>query len=294
MWVAAVEAVKKGFEAKYPGIKFEYVRGFTDLIERALAESRAGKRIADVHWSSYSYMLPIMDEGLVASYTSSEDAAYPSELRDPQGRYVITLTGLIGITYSNKLSQDKIPTSYFDLLKPHFSGGRIAIWNPNGGPYWWWNMKKRIIGEEKWMSWNEGLKKQNPKFMPSASPMITLLTAGEADLAVGTYLSATLDLMKKGTPVDYVKAKGTIAGDSMGVWIDKNAPHPNAARLLRDYLLTEECIRSIVELGNYIPLRPGIPSYVAGIEPKDVILPPVHTVKDLRDVTAEFNKLFAT
>ena len=63
-------------------------------------------------------------------------------------------------------------------------------------------------------------------------------------------------MKKAGAPVEWIAFDRTIVHTITGA-INKNAPHPNAARLFMDFLLSEEGQR-IYQSNNLQPTRKGI------------------------------------
>jgi iron(III) transport system substrate-binding protein len=72
---------------------------------------------------------------------------------------------------------------------------------------------------------------------------------------------------KKGAPVDWIKmepATGTLAVLS----IHKSAPHPNAAKLLADFIASKEG-QVVFREADYIPAHPDVPASVPTLKPKE-------------------------
>jgi iron(III) transport system substrate-binding protein len=71
---------------------------------------------------------------------------------------------------------------------------------------------------------------------------------------------------KKGAPVAWLKVE-PIPAPFHSIGLVKNAPHPNAARLLIDFLLSEEGQRAFAAV-DYLPAMPSVPARVAELKPK--------------------------
>jgi ABC-type Fe3+ transport system substrate-binding protein len=52
------------------------------------------------------------------------------------------------------------------------------------------------------------------------------------------------------------------------VGLVKDAPHPNAARLLLEFLLSEDG-QKVFQQNDYLPALPSVPAMVAGLRPND-------------------------
>jgi iron(III) transport system substrate-binding protein len=78
-----------------------------------------------------------------------------------------------------------------------------------------------------------------------------LVASGEIPLALTTYSHGTEKMKKKGAPVDWFAIAPAI-GRANGIGIVRNPPHPNAAALFVDFLLSPEG-QQILQQGGYVP-----------------------------------------
>jgi ABC-type Fe3+ transport system substrate-binding protein len=72
---------------------------------------------------------------------------------------------------------------------------------------------------------------------------------------------------KKGAPVDWIKmepATGTLSVIS----IHKNAPHPNAAKLLVDFIISREG-QQVYRDADYLTADPAVPARDPSLKPED-------------------------
>jgi iron(III) transport system substrate-binding protein len=71
----------------------------------------------------------------------------------------------------------------------------------------------------------------------------------------------------KGAPTDWLKLQPTpVALDAVGLL--KDAPHPHAAQLLLEFLLSEDG-QKVFQHNDYLPALPSVPAMVAGLRPND-------------------------
>ena len=85
-----------------------------------------------------------------------------------------------------------------------------------------------------------------------------LTGAGEVPIAINTLGFRILEMQQQGLPIDIVHADPVIAAPRF-VTVTKKAPHPNAAQLFTDYVLSVEGQHLIASGGRTI-IRPGIKS----------------------------------
>jgi ABC-type Fe3+ transport system substrate-binding protein len=72
---------------------------------------------------------------------------------------------------------------------------------------------------------------------------------------------------KKGAPVDWIKmepATGTLSVIS----IHKNAPHPNAAKLLVDFIISKDG-QQVYRDADYLTADPAVPALDPSLKPED-------------------------
>jgi len=88
---------------------------------------------------------------------------------------------------------------------------------------------------------------------------------------------------QKGAPVAWLKL-APIAGLMHSVGLTKNAPHPNAGRLLIDFLTSEEGQRTLADV-EYLPAMPSVAAKTPELKPEaggfnSVMLPPDTVTRD--------------
>ena len=117
-----VEPIVEAFKKK-TGLTVEYWRASaTKVMDRALAEQRAGKSVFDVMVNNSGAIHVMKKDGLFAKYISPAAKAFPKEVIDPDLGPVYRNTP-IGIVYHKGLiSTAEAPRSLEDLLSPKYRG----------------------------------------------------------------------------------------------------------------------------------------------------------------------------
>jgi ABC-type Fe3+ transport system substrate-binding protein len=71
----------------------------------------------------------------------------------------------------------------------------------------------------------------------------------------------------KVAPCDWIRLEPVpVAFDAAGIL--KDAPHPNAARLLIEFLTSEEG-QIVLQKADYLPAMPSVPAMKSGLRPED-------------------------
>ena len=117
--------------------------------------------------------------------------------------------------------------------------------------------------------------------------------AGEYWVALNNYTNLTVNVKLAGAPTDYW-AMDPVALIFGSVGVAANAPHPNAARLLANFVLSREAQTQLTKRGR-IPTRPDTPSNPPDVSEtlmKQKVIPAVFSAAEQKRWQAEFEKLF--
>lgn len=261
--------LKTAFEKKYPGVTLDYARndeGPTAI--RLLNEAKAGKVQADV-FDGLTVNVPLKREGLLARIEIPNAADYPAEMKDADGAWHALLLFVFGPGYNTSLvSKAEAPKSYQDLLDPKWKG-KMA-WNPNSsaGAIGFVGNILLSMGPDKGMEYLRALSKQNIVNVEASSrAILDQVIAGEYPMGLMMFNNHTVISARKGAPSDWSPLEPVpVAFDSLGIM--KDAPHPNAARLLVEFLLSEEG-QTVLKDADYLPANAKIPAMKAGLRPQD-------------------------
>jgi len=89
-----------------------------------------------------------------------------------------------------------------------------------------------------------------------------LVVAGEVPLALTVYQFMPEQAKQKGAPIDWFAIEPAIAR-LYGTGVSKRAPHPNAAVLFYDYMISD-AQKLLVEL-NYVPTNKNVESPIKNL-----------------------------
>src|SRR5215470_5978467 len=230
----------KEFTKKYPFIKTEVFRSSGERVQaRFLVEHRANVHNADVFQTSIVQVYQLKNAGLLAKYVSEESAAYPEGFKDP-------------------------PNSYEDLLNPKWRN-QIGLETEE---YQWFYHLVQILGRDKGLDYMKRLAGQTLQMRKGHTLLAQLVAAGEMALAVVVYSNRVERMRMTGAPIDWVRFKGPTITAINAISIPEKAPHPNAARLFVDFVLSKEG-QNLLRGLRRIPARPDVlpdpPSLTKGL-----------------------------
>ncbi|MEV6486770.1 extracellular solute-binding protein [Streptomyces sp. NPDC051576] len=241
-------AIIDGFTKKY-GIKItdENPDGSSQDEINAVTSRKGQDRAPDVLDLGSSFALSAAQQGLLAPYKVASFDQIPEGQKDPKGQWFNDYGGYISIGCDAKRVKT-CPTTFADLLKPQYKGQVALNGNPTksgsafGGVY-----AAALANKGSFDDIQPGLDffaklKQNGNYTPVESTPATV-EKGETPISIDwDYLNAGYADEFKSKGVDW---KVTIPSDGQYAQyysqaINKDAPHPAAARLWQEYLYSTE------------------------------------------------------
>lgn len=264
-----IRPLKAAFEKKYPGVTLQYTRA-DDLVTSAkiLAEGQAGRVQADI-FDGIANMLPLQEAGLLAPLAVPNAADYPPELKARDGYWIAEIMYVFtpGIN-TTLLAKDQAPKTFADLLDPKLAGKMAWNGSSMAGAYGFVANVLTTMGDDKGMTYLRALARQRVVNVEASSrAVLDQVIAGEYWMNLMAFNHHVVISARKGAPCDWLKLEPTpVTLDAVGLL--KDAPHPNAARLLLEFLLSPEGQRVFAQ-NEYLPALPSVPAMVAGLKPND-------------------------
>ncbi|MBA4021831.1 MAG: transporter [Gordonia sp.] len=285
---ANLEALKAAFNAKYPDISMDFVRGTdAEINPRIETENKTGKGIADVHM--------LTDAGWIQN--AADSGAYSADLLGPaleapayepdksviNDRFFLTSAAVFALGWNTNAVPGG-PTTPQDILNPAYKG-KIGIVNPTGIASYvdLYRYYAKTYGEDYW----EKLAALEPRVYPSALGVAQALTSGE--VVVSPSVQPLVTEVDAGAPVNW-KLPPTPWGTPWYSQVVGVAPHPNAAQVLADFMATAEG-QTALNTG-YAAALPDIPGAVARAQ--DIASPDVAelTPEKVEQYSEQWQKLF--
>lgn len=269
------------FEKKY-GIKVNSWRSGTDqVLQRIVAESRAGKNSFDLVHISGPEMEALYREKLLQPVKSPHFKDLIPGAVLPHREWTLTMLTVYVQAYNTKLvKREELPKTYQDLLDPKWKG-KLGIEEKD---FDWFLSAVQTMGEEKGLQLFRNVVKTNGISVRKGHSLLNnFVISGEVPLALTLYHYMPEQAKQKGAPIDWFILEEGFARAN-GVGISKKAPHPNAAMLFYDYLLSD-AQKLLVDM-NYIPANAKLESPL-----KNIKLTMIDSAK-IFDESAKWSKLF--
>jgi iron(III) transport system substrate-binding protein len=230
------------FRERHPYIKIDHFRaGGAALTSKILNESRAGKT-ADVIAMNATPAWVLMDHGLLSPYVSPALDGVRNEFRSAENLWVGFLHYLLVAGYNTELvPKNAAPESYDDLLNKKWTK-QIGI---DQTDWDWFQMLANVWGESKATHFLSRLMALQPNVRRGHTLQAQLLAAGEFAISSVLYDFRVKQMKRQGAPIEGVLLPPAVAQADM-LLLARGAPHPNAAALLMDWLLSKEA-QSLIE-----------------------------------------------
>ena len=249
MSVVESKPIADEFEKQYTFIKVDLFRSSGEKVQnRAVTETRAGRWDFDV--ASLSEIGTLIEHKLIAPYISPETANYIKELKDPQGYWNAVYINYYVPGYNTRMVAEKdAPKRWEDFLDPKWKG-KISI---DQEDYPWYATLLAAWGKEKTEKYMRALAKQDIQWRKGHSLIAQLMGAGEFPIGI-VYAHRVESDKKKGAPLEWVNTVDPIVASVHTAGLSAKAPHPNAAKLLIDFMLTKKIQEKFRAL-NRVPAR---------------------------------------
>ena len=226
------------FNLRYPFIKSSYLRASrARLVSTVMLEWRSNRNAVDiinsVLYQGFELLAP---KGLIQPYLSPERANYNPIFYAKDGSWY-TYHTLVGALVYNKnlVKPNEVPKTYDDLLQPKWKGKLIF---DTLSDYLLASFE-HAWGKEKAVEYMKKLATQQLVFHGNRVLEVNLVAAGEFPIAIDVHADSAAEVREKGAPIGITVLRPYLVKPH-GLFLPRNAPHPFAALLYHDWLLSAE------------------------------------------------------
>ena len=274
------------FEQKY-GIKMDIVYGKSNEIATRWDKERvAGLNLVDVFHTS-----PVLGPYMKSNkgWGPLEPHFILPEVTDPKAwsngkvpfldadKTIIPLNGALtsSVAYNTELVKEGQLKSYRDLLKPEWKG-KIVFFDPtlmSASTGWTTFMMTDIYGLEGGKDYLRAFAANDPAITRDARLVVEWVAKGKYPIGVGTGHALVSQFKVNGAPIKMARFQegGLINPGSGAIEISTNPPHPNAAAIYVNWILTDEGQAAAAQGMAAPPLRLGV--NVEGVDPEKLPQP---------------------
>jgi iron(III) transport system substrate-binding protein len=256
-----LEAIAQTFQKRFPEIAVTTVMGRgTEFGPRIMAERRAGKYLTDVYISGpttpYTVFYPAkaMDpvrSALILPEVTDESKWWMGKHHyiDPENKYIFSFIASVAngyVSYNSKLVNPREFNSYWDLVQPKWKG--------------------KILSKDPKVSGSQRIAIRILYYTPAVGAEFLRRLYGDMDVTITQDLRQSIDWLangkfsicffcgsgdiqkakQQGLPVDefatarWKEPQAVSSGNSGSLVLMNQAPHPSAAKVFINWLLSKE------------------------------------------------------
>jgi ABC-type Fe3+ transport system substrate-binding protein len=255
-----MDRLEKGLNATY-GIKVRLKvtpgPSANRLQQRLIDEFKTGRKSStDVYFAPSRQQLQTNKAGVLEHVDWKK---YMPSIKDEEigkdGSSVVVGAAIHVMGYNTKLiKKSDLPKTYADFANPKYKG-KIATTKYAVG----WIEAAIFMGEKKATDLVKAMVKNGAIVGLTATGAQDRVATGEFPIfAFDTTPASYLRLKEKGAPVDIATLDNFLSGTANAAGVPKNGSHPNLAKLISLYLLTDEGQKIAWDvIGRNSPFREG-------------------------------------
>ena len=271
----------EAFEKKY-GIKVELWRAISErVIQRTVSEAKAGRHTVDVVATNGPEMELLSREKILTPYFTPHAADLPPAGIPKHRLWLPDRLQFFVVGFNtNLVKREELPKTLAGFTDPKWKG-KLGI---EAGDAEWMATLFTKWGEKEAMAFFRKLSEMRPEVRTGHVLLAQLVAAGEIPVGLTIYSANAETLKRKGAPIDWAPIEAVARPQGLG--ISRNAPHPAAALLYADFVLSAEEGQKLYESMGRPPVNLKVKSQLTNFS--HVFLDPVAVL----DESEKWHKLW--
>lgn len=251
----------QAFEKKH-GIRVELWRSNSEKVsQRTITEARGGRHDVDAVETIGTDLEKMVREKIFAEFWSPHLADLLPGAIPAHRAWMPDRLAYLGVAYNTRLvRREELPPTYEGFLDPKWKG-QLAL---EAGDVVWLAGIVRAWGEVRGMRFIHRLAEQRPGVRNGHTLLTQLVISGEVPVGLTVYSSSVEPGKRAGAPIDWAPVQPVVAYP-IGIGLARRAPHPHAALLFADFVLSPEAQALFVSLGRP-PASRKVPSALGQFE----------------------------
>lgn len=242
-WSTPGNPFETAWKEKYPGIKLSIWESSTasEAMARMIEEAKVGRHSVDVVIFPDVDITSLLTASQLQEYDWPNTKGWPHQPDSKIIRNIDTM-GRAPVYNTKVVATADIPKTYDALKDAKWKGKALISTSGRDTPIataYLFGKDGKLDWDKSFAYWREVVAKASPRIVSGYTEPLGTLAAGEAGLFLWTSLKSTIQLIWKGAPIG-IAALETTPASNTSIGIVKNAPHPNAARLLADFFTSTE------------------------------------------------------
>ena len=242
-----IRSLTAAFSKRFPGINTSYWQATrSEVTTRTLTEYQGNQSTVDA----------IVTEAPLVLHAAGATEPYQTV----QGNSLIVNDAIAPVVSlqiqalaynTKKLKPEEAPKSWEDVTNPKYRG-IVALDDPmRAGPLssMLAAFKDEWKDDVRWANFIKGLKSLNVSIHKSTSAMFRLVVAGEYSIVMPALFHDVVREKEIGSPIDFARGAGPVVSPQQAA-IYVKAPHPMAAKLFAEWLISPEGQAAIDAVGR--------------------------------------------
>lgn len=256
-----IPPIISAFEEKY-GIKVSVWRAGSDkVVQRTITEAAGGRHDVDaIHVGAPELEALHLEKILQRVVTPASKKLIPGIAPAHEEWAPTRLAAFVQAYNTDQISKEQLPKTWFDLTQPEWKG-KLGIEFTDDE---WFYTLMQELGEEKGLALFRQIVADNGLSVRKGHSLLAnLVVSGEVPMGLSVYSYMAQSLKEKGAPLDWIAIEPVIARAN-GIAVARQAPHPYAALLFYDFLLSIQA-QELLAAMHYVPTHVDVPSPMQGI-----------------------------
>jgi iron(III) transport system substrate-binding protein len=228
--------VTGAFEKAY-GVKVKMWRASSEnIVQRGVTEARGRRFDADIFETNDPEMEALHREKLLQEVSSPHLAELIPAAIPAHREWIGTRVNIFSAAYNTRLVRgEEVPKSYADLRNPAWKG-KLGI---EADGLDWFAAVVSALGEADGLKLFRDIVAANGISVRKGHTLLAnLVVSGEVPLALTVYQYKAAQLRDGGAPIEVLVLPPAVAR-FQGIGLARRAPHPHAAVLFVDFMLSE-------------------------------------------------------
>ena len=262
-------ALTSAFEKKY-GIKVNVWRaGSEAILQRAVNEARGRRHDVDIFETNGPELEALHREQILQEVKSPHLAELIPQAIPAHREWIATRLNIFVSAYNtNLVKKEDLPKTWRDLLDPKWKG-RLGI---EAYDHDWYQGVIAELGESGHKLFRDIVAANGISVRKGHTLLSNLVVSGEVPLALTVYHYRAEALKTKGAPIDWFVFPPAIARPN-GVAMARRAPHPHAAALFFDFMLSDA--QEILLMRNFTPSSAKLVAALKSAPPFKIVDPKI-------------------
>lgn len=253
------------FNAAYPGIEVEYLEmNSPEVYGRFITETRTDGKSADVTWSSaMDLQIKLANDRFAERYHSPEAASLPEWANWRDEAYGTTFEPAVFVYNKKMVPADEVPQTHKEFheliaTKARKYAGNVITYDIEKSAVGFLFFGQDTLAMPDFWGLVDALGARNAELDANTATMIERIASGKDLIGYNLIGSYALGRAKRDPSLGVVLPRDYTLVLSRVILIARNAPHPNAAKVWLDFVLSHRGQSVLAERSRVFSIRADV------------------------------------